>query len=425
MEISNCQFCNAYIANFEVHNCVTFGNQHRQSSATLRHSSSDIRAQDIDSVSAQQTHYEAQWPFFSQSNFSTQQSFLPDVHQRIYWGETAAAETFSQHAVTNQNLYNPETSDFLFPDWPHDQERQFGSTHLQHPSEANYLITNQNPHCCEDFNPEHSANAPMPVAEPYFLPGFQQTFGQRHALTHQMAHPPNASCQMECSGISRTDEMSPHFITDFNENFDASANRSSPQYETSSGIPILTVPNNPLDPIPPTDAKGPIHSDKCPEEFLARDHLEPHDRSGSVARPHACNYCGRTFSLRGNLTRHIRTHTGEKPYKCTVCNQCFANNSNLRRHMDIHTGGSYKCTECSKRFSQSSILHEHVHAFHSGENPNKCEECGKYFATPITLRRHISSVHTADKPYKCTKCGQCFARRDKLREHVRRMHTDG
>ncbi|GIY85799.1 hypothetical protein CEXT_798451 [Caerostris extrusa] len=147
------------------------------------------------------------------------------MQHRIDCGEKAAAETSSQLAVTNQN---PQTSYFLFPDWPHDQERQSESTHLQHPSETNYLIANQNPQCSEDLNPEHSANAPTPVAEPYFLPGFQQTFGQRNALTNQMAHPPNASCQMECSGISRMEEMYPHLTSDFNENFDASANRISP-----------------------------------------------------------------------------------------------------------------------------------------------------------------------------------------------------
>ncbi|GIY34791.1 hypothetical protein CDAR_46811 [Caerostris darwini] len=396
-----CEFCNAYIANFEVHRCRKFGNQHRQSSATLPRSISDIRAPNIDSVSAQQTDSEAQWPFHNQSNSSTQQSFLPDVHPRIECGETAAAETFSQHAVTNQNLYNPETSDFLFPDWPRDQERQSESIHLLHPSEANNLIMNQNSQCCEDLNPEHSANASMPVAEPCFLPGFQQTFGRRHALTHQMAHLPNASRQMECFGISRKDEMSPHFISYFNENFDASDNRISPQYETSSGIPILTVPNNPMDPIPPTDAIGPIHSNKCVKEFQPKDHPEPRDRSRSRARPYACKYCDKTFRSSWHLTRHIRTHTGEKPYKCTVCHLCFADSSSLSRHKDIH------------------IIRT------SNKNPNKCEECGKFFSRPAVLLRHIRSIHIAEKPYKCTECGQCFPRSDKLREHVRRMHTDG
>ncbi|GIY26563.1 hypothetical protein CEXT_185051 [Caerostris extrusa] len=107
-------FCNAYIANFEVHSCRKFGNQQRQSSATLPRSSSDIKAQDIDSLSAQQTDYEAQWPFNSQSNSSTQQNFLPNMQHRIDCGEKAAAETSSQLAVTNQNLYNPETSVFCF-----------------------------------------------------------------------------------------------------------------------------------------------------------------------------------------------------------------------------------------------------------------------------------------------------------------------
>ncbi|GIY47105.1 hypothetical protein CDAR_455451 [Caerostris darwini] len=395
-----CEFCKAYIASFEVHSCRKFGNQHRQISATLPRSISDTRAQDIDSLSAQKTDYEAQWPFLCESNSSTQQSFLPNMQQRIDFEETAAVETFSQRAVTNQNLYNPETSDFLFPDWPHYQERQSESTHLRHPSEANYLITNQNPQCSEASNTEHSANAPMPVAEPYFLSGFQQTFGQRQSLTHQMAHRPNASCQLECSGTPRTDEMSPHFISDFSETFDASDNRISPQYEISSGIPILIVPNNPMDPIPPTNAISQIHSKKCPEEFPPKDYLEPHDSSRSHARPYACKYCGKTFPSSWKLTRHIRTHTGEKPYKCTVCHLCFADSSSLSRHKDIH------------------IIKT------SNKNPNKCEECGKFFASPSVMRRHIRSIHISEKPYKCTECGQCFPRSDKLREHVRRVHSD-
>ncbi|GIY86289.1 hypothetical protein CDAR_455241 [Caerostris darwini] len=421
-----CEFCNAYIANFEVHSCRKFGNQHHQSSATLPRSISDPRAQDIDSLSAQQTEYGAQWTFLCESNSSTQQSCLPNMQQRIDCEETADAETFSQRAVTNRNLYYPETSDFPFPDWPHDRERQFESTHLQQPSEENYLITNQNSQCSEASNPEHSANAPTPVAEPYFLPGFQQTFGRRNALTHQMAHPPNATCQMECSGTSRPDEMSQHFISYFNENFDASANLISPQYETSSGIPNLTVPNNPLDPIPPTDAIGTIHSDKRPEEFLPKDHFEPHYRSRSVARPHACNYCDKTFLSSSNLTMHIHTHTGEKPYKCTVCNQCFADSSNLSRHMGIHTGRkTYKCTECGQWFSRRDKLREHVRRMYTDDKSYKCTECGQCFPRRDNLQRHISSIHTTKKAYKCHECGRCFSRRDKLREHVRRMHTDG
>ncbi|GIY26562.1 hypothetical protein CEXT_185041 [Caerostris extrusa] len=71
-----------------------------------------------------------------------------------------------------------------------------------------------------------------------------------------MAHPPNASFQMQCSGTSRTDEIS-HFICNFNGNLDAPAKRISPLYETTSVMPILTVSNaqyNPMDPVPLTDA---------------------------------------------------------------------------------------------------------------------------------------------------------------------------
>ncbi|GIZ04526.1 hypothetical protein CEXT_267711 [Caerostris extrusa] len=54
-----------------------------------------------------------------------------------------------------------------------------------------------------------------------------------------------------------TDEMSSHFISDFNESEDASNNQLFQHYETPLEMPILSIQNaqyNPMDPIPPTDA---------------------------------------------------------------------------------------------------------------------------------------------------------------------------
>ncbi|GIY44955.1 hypothetical protein CDAR_214131, partial [Caerostris darwini] len=307
-----CEFCNAYIANFEVHRCRKFGNQHRQSSATLPRSISDIRAPNIDSVSAQQTDSEAQWPFHNQSNSSTQQSFLPDVHQRIECGETAAAETFPHFEYTLQNQYNPDISAILFPEIPHGPENLSKSTHLQQLFEVNKVSINQNLQCGENSNQNYLVNAPLPVSEPCFLPGFQQTFGQRNAQKNQIAQLPNATSQMEGSRINRMDEMPSYFISDLNEGDNTSMKRISHYYETSSGIPISALQStqyNPIAPIPPTDSIAPIHSNKCPKEFLPKDHLEPHDSSCDVARPYSCNYCDRTFSYNGSLKRHIRNHT--------------------------------------------------------------------------------------------------------------------
>ncbi|GIY16473.1 hypothetical protein CEXT_423021 [Caerostris extrusa] len=71
MEITKCEFCNAYIANFEVHNCTKFGNQHRRTSATLPQSSYGNVAEDIELIIAEEMENEALWPFVRQSDSST------------------------------------------------------------------------------------------------------------------------------------------------------------------------------------------------------------------------------------------------------------------------------------------------------------------------------------------------------------------
>ncbi|GIY85793.1 hypothetical protein CEXT_798421 [Caerostris extrusa] len=94
---------------------------------------------------------------------------------------------------------------------------------------------------------------------------FNRHLVKRNAAENQIAQYPNASSLMDCSSNNRTDEMSSHFISDFNVNNNASVNRTSQLYETSSGMPILTAQNtqyNPMDTIPPTDAIGPIHFNK-------------------------------------------------------------------------------------------------------------------------------------------------------------------
>ncbi|GIY79098.1 hypothetical protein CDAR_582521 [Caerostris darwini] len=214
---------------------------------------------------------DAGWPAMGQINSSAQQSVLPNIHQRISCEETATAEIPSPYGNANQNRYNPETSDFLFPNMAHVQENPSKSTALTAAGQHN----------------------PMPVAEPCFSPGFQEAFGQRNTLRNQVAQRPNASSQMECSGIFHTDERYSQFIFDFNESVPASTNRISQHYETSAkiGIPDQTAQYNPMDPVNPTDASGPIHSSNCPKEFLPEYHHEPQELSCSFVRPHACSYC--------------------------------------------------------------------------------------------------------------------------------------
>ncbi|GIY30297.1 hypothetical protein CDAR_584011 [Caerostris darwini] len=82
MAIWNCEFCNAYVTDFEVHYCRNFGNKQHQSSATLPQASSANRVQDVDSISAVPMNYGAEGPATGQINSSAQQSVLPSIYQR-------------------------------------------------------------------------------------------------------------------------------------------------------------------------------------------------------------------------------------------------------------------------------------------------------------------------------------------------------
>ncbi|GIY76233.1 hypothetical protein CDAR_430261 [Caerostris darwini] len=371
MAIWICEFCNAYVSDFEVHYCRNFGNQHRQSSATLPRPSSANRVQDVDSISAVPMNYGAE----GQINSSTQQSVLPNIYQRTDCEATETAEIQSSYGIENQSQHNPETSDFMFLYMPQVQENQSEST----PS------------------PIADRHNPIPVAEPRLLPGFQQAFGQRNALAIQMAQRTDVSSQIDCSGIPRTDETPSQLISNFNENFNASANLMSQHYETSKEMPTsvdLNAQYNPMDPIPPTDSTGPIHSSKCPKDFQPKYPRKPSDLSRSVKRPYDCDYCDKTFPFPSVLTKHIRSHTGEKPFKCKVCNRCFTQNCDLAKHMRVHNRRTlHKCTECSESFVFRYRLEEHFSSIHPGKKLYECEQCGKGFASLSLLNRHML-IHT-------------------------------
>ncbi|GIY40204.1 hypothetical protein CEXT_71711 [Caerostris extrusa] len=124
-----------------------------------------------------------------QMDISRQQSIPSDMHQPINCKETAADEMVPQYGVANKYGYNPESSDFLFPDMYPFQENEPHSTHLQLPSEESKVFINQNLQNFQLSNSEHSPNNSMSIAEPGFLPGFQQTFDQRTVTINPTAQP--------------------------------------------------------------------------------------------------------------------------------------------------------------------------------------------------------------------------------------------
>ncbi|GIY41670.1 hypothetical protein CDAR_176161 [Caerostris darwini] len=216
MDITKCEFYNAYITNSEVHNCVKFGNQHRQNSATLPQRSYGNVAEDIELIKAEEMEDEALWPFVKQSDSSTlnqinqplnqinnsrQQSISSDIHQGIDYEETAVAEMVSQYGDANQNSYNPsdyetETSDYLFPEMHYIQENDLMSTHLLLTPEVSIAFRNQNPQNYESSNPECPEDTSVSVATPCVSPRFQQTFDRRNSLSNT-ALPSSSSVNSE------------------------------------------------------------------------------------------------------------------------------------------------------------------------------------------------------------------------------------
>ncbi|GIX83532.1 hypothetical protein CDAR_217321 [Caerostris darwini] len=231
MEIWNCEFCNCPVTNVEVHYCSNFGNQYRQSSATLPRSSSTNWVQDVDSRSALPMNYGAKGPVMNQIISSTQQSFLPGMHQQNY-----CEEMVSQYGVTDQNPYNPETSDFPFPGRPPIEENEYQPIHLQHTTGTSIVIEDQNYQYGDALIPERT---PMSIADRNFLPGFQQTFGQTNALMNRMYQHPTAPSQREYSGVFRTNEVSSQFTTTYN-NFVLSEHMLTNETSQYSGIALET-----------------------------------------------------------------------------------------------------------------------------------------------------------------------------------------
>ncbi|GIY73852.1 hypothetical protein CEXT_322681 [Caerostris extrusa] len=292
MEIWNCEYCNAYLTNFEVHNCANF-----RAPTTLPQCSSGNRTQDID-VRTQQMHYEERMPSMNQAYSSRQHSIHPNMHQRTDCEEAAAAEMPSQYLIANQNTFNPVTSEFQFPDMAREKENQFKSPHFQQPFEAKTLFLNQNPRCGEASSSKYPANAPLPVAEPWICLDF------------------NTRLVKEMQWILA--------------NQNAQYNRWTRFLQLVESIPVYAQ-----------------------NHFLPNDDLEPQVRSRSVTKPtlqehvriihngqnsYICTQCDKCFAHSSSLRRHVRSiHTGDRPYRCPECGQCFAHSSTLRRHVrNIH-----------------------------------------------------------------------------------------
>ncbi|GIY47094.1 hypothetical protein CDAR_455381 [Caerostris darwini] len=129
MEITKCEYCDAYITKFDVHNCVRFGNQYRQCSTTLPQCSSRNLDVDIELITEEEMEYEARWPSLNQT--------------------------------------------FHFPSKPYVKENEYKSVNLQQSSEPIKVLRSLLSQLSVASNPGHLANSSTSLEGKGFLNGFQ------------------------------------------------------------------------------------------------------------------------------------------------------------------------------------------------------------------------------------------------------------
>ncbi|GIY78238.1 hypothetical protein CEXT_631791 [Caerostris extrusa] len=464
MDITICEFCKACVTNFEVHNCFNLGNQHHRSYANIPQSSSAYLAQNRDLRASQPVDYEARWSSMDQMNSSMQKRFLNNIHQRTGYEENAADEIFSQYGVTNPNPYNSVTSDYMFPGTHHIQENEPNSAYLQMPSE---VFIHQNSQHYGPINSEHPTNIPVSVTERTILTGSQQTFGQRNVLMHQIAQHPSASSQMEFSGMSSTNNMSPHFSSVYH-NFDQTdhtlTNRVSQYSEKSLGMPVLAIQNANYNRMNPTSRINCIQQTQPLASFsslscdvpletssYSMDTLYPNKEEGTLNHTETENpkYFASHFSL---PCTSQNTVTYQEYRVNSPCSVKFKEDENYPKNKQW-TDFSYGLAENISYNSRASQIHQHN--FESGiknskiechtwehsnfvtslsENKNACKISNTISASEVsgnlkkisedkTFCRKACALKKLDVPqkpktsYNCSKCPMTFRRKDYHESH--------
>ncbi|GIY76671.1 hypothetical protein CDAR_116461 [Caerostris darwini] len=366
---------------------------------------------------------------------------------------------------------NPETSDILFPAMHPFQENEPKSTQLQLPSEASKVFINQNLQNFQPSNSEQPPNISMSIAEPGFLPVFQETFAQRNTTLNPRAQPSNASSQMAFLEMSRTNEMS-HFSSvcpNFGET-ESTLTNQLPQFpETSVETPILGTQNaqyNPMDPIPQIDSLHQTESFSSFDPFICDIHSKNRSISGNslwgnresnilnlyeTGNP---NYFTDYISLPSTSQVSMQNRESHAAKLCAVKINEDKNTSKNKHGTDF----SYGISD-SVSYTSSTIQTQQSN-FGSGIINSNTEPSAWEYSSPVTYSsetynaRNISTTTTAkestvdcnehspdkmlnrnssvfkqnlDTPpgkprrntYSCSKCPKLFYRKDYLESHER------
>ncbi|GIZ04532.1 hypothetical protein CEXT_267751 [Caerostris extrusa] len=163
MDITICEFCKIYVANFEVHSCFNLGinfigvtQPFLKTALLIWHKNSGSRA-------TQPMDYEDGGLLWINLILQCNKVFFTAYINEQIMKRRQMLKRFTQYGGTNPNTYNPQTSDFMFPGMHPVQENESDSKHLQLPSVVGEMFMHQNSQNYEPLNPENPSNISVSV----------------------------------------------------------------------------------------------------------------------------------------------------------------------------------------------------------------------------------------------------------------------
>ncbi|GIY39415.1 hypothetical protein CDAR_383611 [Caerostris darwini] len=322
MEIRKCEFCKVYITNFEVHNCVRFGNQHRRTSATLPQRSSDINSlcgnrkenTDISEPENPNNITDAiSLPITSQ--YSSSVTCSSERQKACKISTTTAANesnaTYGNHSEDKILSKNANSSMEL--------DTTFGNArkelYKRDKDRSSSLPTNP-----LEF-PERSRT----VARPNRSNVCDEAFVNSSSLSNLVRKHPGDK-PYKCAECGKCYEYPSQW-----------RDHSNIHYGETRYL-----------------------CGECDKSFVYQNSLNKHLRIHTGEMPHTCRECGKGFAFYSELTMYTRTHSRGKPHACNKCCKRYTRNSDLKRHMVIHAGEERsKCDSCGAEFSSEDSFEAH------------------------------------------------------------------